>query len=119
MNEVTVVISPAPGNRNTSKGWHWSRYHKERKRISKEVGWQVKGCKLRPPVNLILFRRAWQRMDPTGVVESAKPVLDALVEHGVIPSDDSSVIARMEWPEQEVSRKKPVKSELIVTLREV
>lgn len=119
MNEVTVVISPAPGNRNNSKGHHWAKYHKERKRISEEVGWQVRGRKLNPPVNLILRRKGYNKMDPTGVVESAKPVLDALVEHGVIPSDDSTVIARMEWPQQEISRKKPVKSELTVTLREV
>jgi len=52
---------------------------------------------------------------PTGVIESAKPVIDALVEHGVIPDDDEKNIASVEL-NQEIVREKPAVSELRVTL---
>lgn len=116
--KVTVTVSPAPGNRNNSKGQHWSKYQKERRRISWDVWAQLQAAgrpKLNPPVRVLLERRAWNRMDPTGVIESAKPVIDALVEHGVIPDDDARNIAGISQ-RQEICREKPVVSELRVTL---
>ena len=126
---LTLEISPAPGNRNNyggRKGW-WA-YHRERVRVQKEVSvqcWAVgKKNWPRPPLLIRLHRVGYAKMDTFGILESVKPVLDALVSIGLLP-DDSEKYVRSEHPTQEIDRKHSVRrpgpevSRLLVTLESI
>ncbi len=126
---LTIEISPAPGNRNNyggRKGW-WA-YHRERVRVQQEVWAQchAAGKKNWPkwPLRIRSHRIGYTKMDPTGVIESLKPVLDALVYFGLLP-DDSDKYIRLEHPTQEIDRKHSVRrpgpevSRLLVTLESI
>ena len=124
---LTLEISPAPGNRNNyggRKGW-WA-YHRERVRVQKEVTVQClqAGKKNWPkwPVLVSLHRIGYADMDPYGVAESVKPVMDALVQCGVIPDDSKKYVVPGPVT-QEIDRKTRVMglpvSRLLVTLESI
>ena len=86
----TVTVRPAPKDFNEFKGRHWGCYAKERKRIGDEVGWQLKNQRNiwpRPPIRVEVIRCAQKEMDPGGVIESLKAVVDSMVDVGLIPDD--------------------------------
>ncbi len=90
---LMIQLRPCPDNRNDDRACHWGRRKDEKLRVMNEVKAAVCNHRARdplprPPVLVELRRRGWNRMDVTGVVEAAKPVLDALVELGVLPGDD-------------------------------
>lgn len=123
MKSLTVTVSPAPKNRNTSEGRKWYGGHRERQRIRREVWAQVAALgwpKLRTPVKLTAVRRAPRMMDGGGAYEAVKRVLDALVHYGVIP-DDSEKHVPLPWDaRQEKARGSWTGwSELVLTLEEM
>ena len=57
-------------------------------------------------------------MDDSGVIESVKPVIDALVSHGGL-LDDKPKYVTYGGVEQEIDRKRPPVARLFVTLEEI
>ncbi len=95
LQRCMVEIKPAPPAMNTLKGHHWSKYAAVRKRMIKEVGWQLQSQVNkwpRPPVRVNVLRCAQKEMDPGGVIESLKPVVDCMVDVGLVPEDTAEFV---------------------------
>ena len=116
----TFEVSPAPTNANRKRGVHWSVPKKERDRIEQEIGVQVikAGRPKLKRARVFLKRTGWNEMDESGVIESAKPGIDALVSHGVLP-DDKPKYVTYAGVDQEIDRKRPPVARLFVTLEEI
>ena len=116
----TFEVSPAPTNANRKRGVHWSKAKKERDRIQVEIWAQVvqAGRPRFKRARVFLKRTGWNSMDDAGVYESAKPAIDALVSHGVLPDDDPKHLTYA-GVEQVTDRRRPPVARLFVTLEEI
>ncbi len=95
LQRCVVTIKPAPPAMNTLKGHHWSKYAAVRKTMIKEAGWQLKSQMKywpKPPVRVKVLRCAQKEMDPGGVIESLKPVVDCMVDVGLVPEDTAEFV---------------------------
>lgn len=112
---IKIEISPAPRNMNRIKGHHWAKYQREKQRIRKEIYYQLPMFSEwpDPPFDIQVHRIGWSKMDPTGVIESMKPVLDSLVDLGFLPHDRDGVIDNWRVT-QEICRKKRGASKLVI-----
>ena len=118
MKQLEILIMPAPRNINGLRGRKWFSAHQEKQRIDREVFVQI----LRKPkfhrARIDVERVGWNKMDPTGVWESVKPILDSLVTWKVIPDDSDKHVVLGEI-KQSIQRSTPPKSSLTLTLTEV
>ena len=94
---------------------HWSIYAKEKRRLTQAVALLAKVQQLKP-VKRAVIRFTWyeknKRRDPDNISAAGKkPILDGLVEAGVLKDDGWSVIQGLEdrfiidkvWPRVEVT----------------
>ena len=116
----TFEVAPAPTNANRKRGVHWAKAKQERDRIQVEIGAQViqAGRPRFKRARVLLKRTGWSPMDEAGVIESAKPAIDALVSHGVLPDDDPKHLTYA-GVEQATDRKRPPLARLFLTLEEI
>ena len=100
---LTLSIQPSPANINRL-GSHWSTRSREVKRVQQQVWWQLiqfrKETWPRPPLLVHCHRIGrGKAMDPTGIIESLKGVLDGCVTAGFLP-DDSDKFIKIEHPSE-------------------
>jgi hypothetical protein len=109
---IEIVVSPAPMNINRLRRSHWAVVAKEARRIHDEVAWQLiasRGNLLKPNgalVQINYLRWAWNKMDPTGVIESGKAVIDGLVHGGWLDNDTEKQV-KVGTVRQWIDRKNP------------
>lgn len=94
VDSASATVAPAPSNANERRRRrHWGWLKKEKDRVAREVFHTLKPRRpVRTPVLVVLERQGWNPMDPAGVIESSKAVVDALVALGVIPDDSSRYV---------------------------
>ena len=117
MTQTLVIESRFPSLNATlaAAKRHWSVYAKEKRRLTLSVALLAKAQGIKP-VKRAIIRFCWyeanKRRDPDNISAAGKkPILDGLVEAGVLKDDGWSVIQGLEdrfiidkeWPRVEVT----------------
>lgn len=79
---------------------HWAKKHKQKRQVTDLVKFAIHMYRPKKPLEkarVVLTRHSASEPDFDNLVASFKPVIDALVEAGVIIDDKSSVIGQPEY----------------------
>lgn len=97
---ISFELNGLPPLANKQKG-HWAKRARTAKQWKEACGYMLLGKKPKEPLNkihVVFTRFSSKEPDFDGLVHSFKPILDSLVEYGIVVDDKpSNVSADYRW----------------------